>query len=183
VRGVRQTVFVTGEPGIGKTTLVDRIARAAAGVDDVWTARGQCVEHYGSGEAYLPVLEALGHLCRQPGGEQVITLLGRHAPTWLAQMPGLIGDVELETVERRVQGATRERMLRELAEALEALTAEGPWCWYSRICTGATTRRWIWFRCWRATNASAVLAGDLSARRCDRERASTEGNKAGAARA
>jgi DNA-binding winged helix-turn-helix (wHTH) protein/predicted ATPase len=123
-RGVRQVVFVTGEPGIGKTTVVDGFLAAVDGVDEAWTARGQCVEHYGSGEAYLPVLEALGQLCRRPGGEEVIALLSRHAPTWLAQMPGLIGDAELETVQRRVQGATRERMLRELAEALEALTAE-----------------------------------------------------------
>ena len=115
---------MTGEPGIGKTTVVDAFLASAADMGDVWTARGQCVEHYGAGEAYLPVLEALGQLCRQPGGEQVIAVLSRYAPTWLAQMPGLIGDAELETVQRRVQGATRERMLRELAEAVEALTAE-----------------------------------------------------------
>lgn len=121
-RGTRQVVFVTGEPGIGKTTMVDAFLASATDMGDVWTARGQCVEHYGSGEAYLPVLEALGQLCRQPGGEQVVALLTRYAPTWLAQMPGLIGDAELETVQRRVQGATRERMLRELAEAVEALT-------------------------------------------------------------
>ena len=123
VEGTRQLVFVTGEPGIGKTTLLDAFLASAADMGGVRTARGQCVEHYGSGEAYLPVLEALGQLCRQPGGEQVIALLSRYAPTWLAQMPGLIDDAELETVQRRVQGATRERMLRELAEALEALTA------------------------------------------------------------
>ncbi len=122
-RGTRQVVFVTGEPGIGKTTLVDVFLASASDMGDVWTARGQCVEHYGSGEAYLPVLEALGQLCRQPDGDQVLTLLRRYAPTWLAQMPGLIDDAELEAVQRRVQGATRERMLRELAEALEALTA------------------------------------------------------------
>ncbi len=123
-RGARQLVFVTGEPGIGKTALVDSFLAAAAESAAVWTARGQCVEHYGSGEPYLPVLEALGQLCRQPDGEQVVALLSRHAPTWLAQMPGLMGDAELEAVQRRVQGATHERMLRELAEAVEALTAE-----------------------------------------------------------
>jgi predicted ATPase len=40
------------------------------------------------------------------------------------QMPGLVTD--LETLHRRVVGATRERMLRELAEAMEVLTAEQP---------------------------------------------------------
>jgi len=91
-----------------------------------WIGRGQCVEHYGTSEAYLPVLEALGQLCRQPGGDQVIALLSRYAPTWLVQMPALMSDPELEAIQRRVQGATRERMLREMAEALEALTAEHP---------------------------------------------------------
>ena len=123
--GARQVVFITGEPGIGKTTLVDAFLAAADGADR-WTARGQCVEHYGSGEAYLPVLEALGQLCRQANGADVIAVLARHAPTWLAQMPGLVGDAELEAVQRRAQGATRERMLRELAEAVEALTAAKP---------------------------------------------------------
>lgn len=123
-RGARQVIFVTGEPGIGKTTMMDALLASAADMDDVWTARGQCVEHYGASEAYLPVLEVLGQLCRQPDGEQVIALLSRYAPTWLAQMPGLIGDAELETVQRRIQGTTRERMLRELAEAVDALTAE-----------------------------------------------------------
>ena len=82
------------------------------------------MEHYGAGEAYLPVLEALGQLCRQAGGERVVALLSRYAPTWLVQMPALVSDVELEALGRKVQGATRERMLREMAEALEALTAE-----------------------------------------------------------
>ena len=72
---------------------------------------------------YLPLLEALGQLCRQPRGDEVIALLSRHAPTWLIQMPALIADSELEAVRQRVQGATRERMLRELAEALAVFTA------------------------------------------------------------
>jgi DNA-binding winged helix-turn-helix (wHTH) protein/predicted ATPase len=123
MRGTRQVVFVSGEPGIGKTALVDRFLASAATTDDAWIVRGQCVEHYGASEAYLPVLEALGQLCRQ-GGPQVVAVLSRYAPTWLVQMPGLVGDAELEAVQRRAQGATRERMLRELAEAVEALTAQ-----------------------------------------------------------
>jgi predicted ATPase len=41
-------------------------------------------------------------------------------------MPALLSDTELEALQRKVQGATRERMLREMAEALEVLTAEQP---------------------------------------------------------
>jgi predicted ATPase len=41
-------------------------------------------------------------------------------------MPALLSSPELEALQRKVQGATRERMLREMAEALEALTVEWP---------------------------------------------------------
>jgi predicted ATPase len=45
---------------------------------------------------------------------------------WLVQLPALVDEEELETLQRKVQGATRERMLRELAEALEVISAERP---------------------------------------------------------
>ena len=59
-------------------------------------------------------------------GEQLIEVLRQYAPTWLAQMPALLKAQELERLQRKAQGATQERMLREMAEALEALTAERP---------------------------------------------------------
>jgi DNA-binding winged helix-turn-helix (wHTH) protein len=114
--GRRQVVFVTGEAGLGKTTLVETFVEAARHHDDLWLGHGQCIEHYGAGEAYMPVLAALGRLCRVAGGEELVALLTQHAPTWLVQMPGLLGTADLETLQRRVVGATRERMLRELAD-------------------------------------------------------------------
>ena len=92
--------------------------------EELWIGRGQCVDHYGAGEAYLPVLEALGRLCREERGDTVIGLLRQHAPTWLVQMPALLNEEERTQLQRQVQGATQERMLREFAEALEVLTAE-----------------------------------------------------------
>ena len=41
-------------------------------------------------------------------------------------MPWLVGDATLEALQRRVLGVTRERMLREMAEAIEVLTVERP---------------------------------------------------------
>jgi len=87
---------------------------------------GQCIEQYGAGEAYLPVLEALGRLGRGPYKAFLLSVLQQYAPTWLAQLPSLLSSVELETVQRRIQGATRERMLREIADAFDALSAEHP---------------------------------------------------------
>ena len=123
--GTRQIGFIDGEPGIGKTTLVETFLGQLAG-EELWIGRGQCVDHYGVGEAYLPVLEALGRLCREVHGDTVIGLLRQHAPTWLVQMPALLGGEEHDQLQLQVQGATQDRMLRELAEALEALTRERP---------------------------------------------------------
>ncbi len=125
-QGTRQIVFLTGEPGLGKTTVVNAFVEEAAGAGNVWLARGQCIEHYGAGEAYLPVLEALGRLCREPEGAALVPALEQHAPTWLAQMPALLSATALEAVQRRVVGATQQRMLRELTEAVEVLTASRP---------------------------------------------------------
>ena len=122
----RQMVFVTGDPGIGKTALTDAFLAEISEPDGALIARGSCVEQFGTGEAYLPVLAALGAVCRGPDGERITELLGRHAPTWLAQMPGLVGDENLQALHLRVQGATQARMLRELAEAFDVIATERP---------------------------------------------------------
>lgn len=122
--GERQIVFVTGEAGIGKTALVDTFARSLASVRSIRVGRGQCLEQYGTGEAYLPVLEAIGRLCREQA--EVVDVLRAHAPMWLLQMPSLLSASDRELLSREVFGATRERMLREMGEALEALAAEQP---------------------------------------------------------
>jgi len=124
MRGERQTVFVTGEAGMGKTTLVEAfLAQNTAGLR---VARGQCLEHFGAGEAYLPVLDGISRLCRAPFGGPVLETLRQLAPAWMAQLPSLIPAAEREDLHAHALGATRERMLREMAEALEALTTETP---------------------------------------------------------
>ena len=123
--GERQLVFVTGEPGIGKTTIVNTL-RTVAAERGMWMAWGQCLEHYGAGEAYLPVLEGLSRLGRTAGGERLIMLLRQHAPTWLLELSSLISATEREALRQEVVAPTRERMLREMAEAIEAIAAERP---------------------------------------------------------
>jgi len=124
LRGERQIVFVTGEAGIGKTALIDAFARSIASDHSISICRGQCLEQYGTSEAYLPVLEAIARLCREHG--EVVDGLRAHAPMWLLQMPSLVSASDRELLTREVFGATRERMLREMGEALEVLTAEKP---------------------------------------------------------
>src|SRR5712692_7451693 len=64
--GHRQVVFVTGEPGIGKTTLVEAFVERVVRPRGCWIGQGQCIEHFGTGEAYLPILSTLGQLYREP---------------------------------------------------------------------------------------------------------------------
>src|SRR5262245_22792976 len=74
-RGQRQVLFVTGEAGIGKTTLVEACVQAVAAHGGDWVGWGQCVDAYGPGTGYLPVLEALGRLCRGPSRVSVLAQL------------------------------------------------------------------------------------------------------------
>jgi DNA-binding winged helix-turn-helix (wHTH) protein/predicted ATPase len=126
MQGERQIVFVTGEPGLGKTTLVQAFLEQASRDSTILVARGQCLEHYGSGEAYLPVLDGFSRLCRSNASTQVLNCLRQNAPSWLAQMPSVIPPAERSVLPSQAQGATRERMLREMAEAIEAIASESP---------------------------------------------------------
>jgi DNA-binding winged helix-turn-helix (wHTH) protein/tetratricopeptide (TPR) repeat protein len=125
--GERQIVFITGEPGIGKTALADEFQRQVAVSErSVRIAHGQCIEGYGSKEPYGPMLDALERLCRGPQAEPLVRILSAEAPTWLAQLPSLLTREHREMLHREILGATRERMLREIGDALESVTSETP---------------------------------------------------------
>ncbi len=123
--GRRQLIFVTGEAGVGKTTLVDAFLADVAAEGAAWVARGSCVEQYGSGEAYLPVLAAIGHLCSGAGRERIAEVFSRHAPTWLGQVPALSTRDRMEEPRRRPEVA-QAGLLREAGEALTALSGDQP---------------------------------------------------------
>ena len=132
--GQRQLVFVSGEAGIGKSRLVEAFlaaveARAPRLIDDVDTGRelvghGQCIEHHGAGEPYLPILEAVTRLCRQPGGALLLDLLRQHAPTWVAQLPGLFGAESRGALAHGAGAGSVQRMLREMADAIDLAAAD-----------------------------------------------------------
>jgi DNA-binding winged helix-turn-helix (wHTH) protein/tetratricopeptide (TPR) repeat protein len=124
--GRRQVVFVVGEPGIGKTSLVDAFQHANAAAADVSVVRGHSVEGFGGKEAYYPLLEAIGQLARGPSRSLVVDTLATNAPTWLIQFPSLIRPERHAALQREILGATRERMVRELCEALEVITQTVP---------------------------------------------------------
>jgi predicted ATPase/DNA-binding winged helix-turn-helix (wHTH) protein len=124
--GARQTVFVSGEAGIGKSTLVDALINVVQRSATALIGCGRCVGHDGGGEAYLPILQALRRMCQGETGRDARDVLLRHAPSWIAQMPGLIEEVAPESIKLRAGSATQTRMLRELGEALELLSELRP---------------------------------------------------------
>src|SRR5262245_54233328 len=67
--GHRQVVFIEGEPGIGKSAIVEAFAQTAhASQSSVLIAYGQCIEQYGEREPYMAVLEALERLNQNSSG-------------------------------------------------------------------------------------------------------------------
>ncbi|MEJ8839583.1 AAA family ATPase [Ramlibacter sp. AN1133] len=122
-QGRCQLVLLAGEPGIGKSTLVNHFLHEQAQVPQ---ALGQCVEQYGTGEPYLPILEALNALCRPQEGAALRALMRQVAPTWLVQLPWYLTDADRLQLQREVAGATQQRMLRELGELLDRHTAGTP---------------------------------------------------------
>lgn len=124
--GRRQLVFITGEPGIGKTALcLQFLHQIQASAQPYHIGWGQCIEGYGGQEPYFPMLRAIGELCRT-GGDSVLRTLTLKAPTCVVQFPGLLKPEHREMLERAVIGATAGRMLREVLEALEAIALDRP---------------------------------------------------------
>ena len=127
VQGGRRTaVFVTGEAGTGKTTLLDVFLEEARATGGALVGCGTCIEQYGSGQVFLPVLDAVGALCRGRGADRAIDAFSRDAPAWLAQLPGVVPPERLDELQRRAAGVTRAATVCELAEALEALSIDAP---------------------------------------------------------
>ena len=126
--GGRRMIFLVGEPGIGKTAVAEAFLGEVAQARTGWVARGVCVEQYGSGEAYLPVRDAIRTFARSSAGPQLIEALVRCAPTWLAQMPALVRDDEVAALQSRSppHQAREARPLLEIAEAFDAWSQRKP---------------------------------------------------------
>lgn len=125
-QGQRQVVLVGGEPGLGKSALVDDF-RATLATQPLRHGLGQCVEQGTEREPFGPVLLLLADLMARPGGaERLVPLLRQIAPSWLLQMPWLVGPDEIAHLQRMTLGAGPGRMLRELCMLLEQLSQDMP---------------------------------------------------------
>jgi serine/threonine protein kinase/tetratricopeptide (TPR) repeat protein len=126
--GTGRVVFITGEPGIGKTSLGDEfLRRTRKQRPALLISRGRCVEQYGTGEAYLPFLDAMGGLLQVPGRERIAAVMRTYAPTWCMELPtAFASSGSLEKLQQETIGATKERMMREMGDALGVLATSSP---------------------------------------------------------
>jgi predicted ATPase len=117
---------VTGEPGLGKTTLVESFLDKLATRGRTWClARGRCSERLAGTEAYLPFLEALDSLLQGEGGASAAQAMKLLAPTWYVQLaPLAAADPSLARVLAEAKEASQERRKRELGVFLHELSRQ-----------------------------------------------------------
>jgi predicted ATPase len=119
---------VTGEPGLGKTTLVETFLHDLAADGRTWRlARGHCSERLAGAEAYLPFLEALDSLLQGDGGPAAAQVMKLLAPSWYMQLVPLATD---ETAAARspleARDASQERRKREFGLFVQELSRRHP---------------------------------------------------------
>ena len=108
---------IAGEPGIGKTTLVETFLHDVESLPRCVVARGRCSERLAGTEAYLPLLEVLDSLVR--ADRLNAETLHRLAPSWYAQLGSSVGDAGSPQL---IPG----RLKREMLTLVEQTTLSAP---------------------------------------------------------
>jgi predicted ATPase/predicted Ser/Thr protein kinase len=119
--GHGRIVCVTGEPGIGKTSLITEFLHdLSAHNRPHFAARGRCSERLAGADAYRPMLDAIDSLLRGDSGELVGRAVATVAPSWRAQVtpPADAGPAAPE--------ATQERLKREFVAIVRELSKRRP---------------------------------------------------------
>ncbi|HUG68480.1 MAG TPA: protein kinase [Pirellulaceae bacterium] len=126
--GQGQIVCVSGEPGIGKTTLVeDFLFRLGAEGKAVQIGHGRCSERLASAEVYLPLLEAMEGLTQHDLEGAAIQVLKAVAPTWYVHLVPLgSSDSSAARLREDIRDASPDRLKRELAAALREISGIRP---------------------------------------------------------
>jgi len=110
---------VSGEPGIGKTTLVEQFLAQAASAQRYLAGRARCSERLAGTEAWLPWLDMLESLlasasrARSKNGQSLAQTLKDLAPTWGVLLAPAI------TPSAGADVLSQERLKREMRAFLE----------------------------------------------------------------
>jgi predicted ATPase len=124
--GQGAVIALSGEPGIGKTTLAEEFLEWVGAAEQCFIGRGRCSERQAGSGAYLPWLEALDAL-RHQRGTPVARTMKAVAPTWYAQVaPPDTGDTPETRALTVNRAGSQEWMKRELSAFLEELSRQKP---------------------------------------------------------
>ena len=118
---------VTGEPGIGKTSLIEDFLRDLVARGERPTiARGRCSESLAGAEAYLPILEMVDGLLHRSDGPALTGMIRTVAPTWYVQVATPSVDAIAPGEGRQAPAVSQERMKRELGALLQEISRLQP---------------------------------------------------------
>ena len=134
VQGRGRIATITGEPGIGKTSIVEEVlAEIAVGPHRPVIVRGRCSERLAGAEAYLPILEVLdsllhGHtILHQQTSGRFTEMMKTLAPTWFVHVGMLsMESISAQQLREETKIASPERMKRELAALFESISRTRP---------------------------------------------------------
>src|SRR5262249_10522831 len=115
---------VCGEPGIGKTSLVEVFLRELASEGrPCLVARGRCSERLAGAEAYLPILYASDSLLSGESGSAAARAPQVAAPTWYARVAPLVAR---GAVPHEGLAVSQSALQREFTGFLRELTRLAP---------------------------------------------------------
>jgi predicted ATPase len=118
---------VAGEPGIGKTTLIEEfLANVAELAQPCYIARGRSSERLAGTETYYPFLEALESLLHREGNEELARAMKLLAPTWYLQVAHPSEDSVSSQIVDAAQTSSQDRMKRELSAFLQEVSRTRP---------------------------------------------------------
>jgi serine/threonine protein kinase len=124
--GTGSVLCIAGEPGIGKTTLIeDFFAELASQSAPCLIAAGNCSERLAASEAYLPVIDAVQNLLRAEGSGAAARLMRVVAPSWFAHVSAATGE-SLRAGAPPTTASSQAAMLREFGTFLQELTRQKP---------------------------------------------------------
>lgn len=119
-----RTVFVAGEPGVGKTRLVAELARSVHNQGAV-VAAGRCDEEVS--RPYQPFVEAIRHAITGVAPDRLPGLLGRFAGDLVRLVPELAEHADLLPGPLEADAESeRARLIEAVVAWLEAMSAEQP---------------------------------------------------------
>ena len=129
--GAGRAVFVSGEPGSGKSRLVSEVCiRLRANGAAVLV--GSCIQELGA--PFEPFDEPLRVLF--PASDRVQWI----RPTWnrASSSPHVLDRAGQDAADRTIG---QERVFSAVIDVIRAAARRAPWCWLSMTCTGRGRRR------------------------------------------